>query len=105
EQPFQLSPEDERVLNRVEELAGEPAGMLVITTREFVELLPTLAEHPRITLGKSTSVRVLRDTCLPPMRAELRDNGEIVLQVAGGNKPALLPDSDWFWQNNTLQRL
>ncbi|HMJ92254.1 MAG TPA: SNF2-related protein [Candidatus Acidoferrum sp.] len=104
EQPFQLSAEDERLLNRVEELAGEPAGMLVITTREFVELLPALMNHPRITLGKGATVRVLAEPWMPALRAELQANGEIVLSAKSGNQPLTIDDR-WVIANNTLQPL
>jgi superfamily II DNA or RNA helicase len=110
ERPFQLSAEDERVLSRIEDLVGEPAGLLVITTREFSELLPALAEHPRVTLGKAKPVRVKCEAWAPPLRAELQPNGEIVLESKRGAgasaSPApfvLLPDSDWVWRDNTLQ--
>jgi superfamily II DNA or RNA helicase len=105
ERPFQLSAEDEKLLARIEDLAGEPAGMLVITTREFVELLSALAEHPRITLGKTTPVKVLREPWSLPLRAQLQASGEIALEAKAAVKAAQLPDSDWVWQNNTLQPL
>ncbi len=69
--PFQLSAEDERVLNHIEELAGEPAGMLVLTTHEFVELLPALMEHPRVTLGKTTPLQIAREPWVPSLRADV----------------------------------
>ena len=104
DQPFQLSAQDERVLNRVEELAGEPAGMLVITTREFAELLSALAEHPRVTLGKTTPMKIAREPWLPPMRATLEANGEIVLEACtAGRRPVIF--NDWVFQNNTLRPL
>ena len=103
EQPFQLSEADEKLLSRVEELAGEPAGMLVITTREFVELLPALAEHPRITLGKQTAVRVTREPWRPALRATLEANGEIILALAGSVHGAVLMEASWIFANQTLQ--
>jgi superfamily II DNA or RNA helicase len=107
QQPFQLSAEDERVLSRVEEMAGEPAGMLVITTREFVELLPALTEHPRITLGKTSPVRVVAEPWLPQMKAELEANGEVVLSARSltGSPTHPLTFEGWVFANNTLQPL
>ena len=105
-QPFQLSAEDERVLTCVEELAGEPAGMMVITTREFVEFLPALAGHPRVTLGKTTPLSVTREPWTPPLRAMLEANGEIILSASGSGvvqQPALF--DGWVFQKNTLQPL
>jgi superfamily II DNA or RNA helicase len=105
ERPFQLSAEDEKLLTRIEDLAGEPAGMLVIATREFCELLPALAGHPRITLGKTTPVKVLREPWSPPLRAQLQASGEILLEAKTATQAVQLPDSDWVWQNGTLQPL
>ena len=104
EQPFQLSAEDERALSRVEALAGEPAGMMVITTREFTGLLPALAGHPRLSLGKTTPIKVADDPWIPPLCATLEANGEIVLQAgAQVSGPKLI--EGWIFQQNTLQPL
>ena len=105
ERPYQLSAEDEKLLSRIEQFAGEPAGMLVLTTKEFAELLPALAEHPRVTLGKATSLRITREPWSPPLRARLESNGEIVLEKAGvdGSPFVPLPDTEWVWRNPTLQ--
>jgi superfamily II DNA or RNA helicase len=105
ERPYQLSAEDEKLLSRIEQFAGEPAGMLVLTTKEFAELLPALAEHPRVTLGKTTPLRVTREPWSPPLRARLESNGEIILEKAGvGGSPFVsLPDTEWVWRNPTLQ--
>ncbi len=103
EQPYLLSEGDEKLLNRVEELAGEPAGMLAITTREFVELLPVLVDHPRITLGKATAVRVVREAWVPPLRAALEPNGEITLAMKTAVRGPVLIEGKWVFANNTLQ--
>ena len=121
EQPFQLGAEDERVLSRIEEVAGEPAGMLVLTTREFVELLPVLAGHPRVTLGKTTPVRITCEPWLPALRATLEANGEIVLArcdgsaerrvheskdehgLGGLHSEPLTIEGEWVFRDHTLQ--
>ena len=105
DQPFQLNAEDERVLGRVEELAGEPAGMLVLTTREFIELLPGLTGHPRVTLGKSTPVRIAREPWAPPLRARLEKNGEIILSTVPPQNPPAIVEGEWVFANQTLQPL
>jgi superfamily II DNA or RNA helicase len=110
ERPFQLSSGDERLLSRIEEIAGEPAGMLVLTTKEFAELLPLLAEHPRATLGKATPMRITRESWSLPLRARLEANGEIVLEKGdkGGVAQSpftLLPDTGWVFHQHTLQPL
>ena len=102
-QPFQLAKEDERLLSRVEELAGEPAGMLSISTAEFVALLPAIVDHPRISLGKTTTVRASREPWLPPLQARLEANGEIVLSLAVPVQGAVLIGATWAFANNVLQ--
>ena len=101
--PFKLSEEDERLLARVEELAGEPAGMLVITTREFVELLPAMAGHPRVTLGKSTALRIDREPWIPPLRANLEENGDITVSLREPVRGAALIEGKWIFATSVLQ--
>jgi superfamily II DNA or RNA helicase len=105
QQPFRLSAEDERALARVEEIAGEPPGMLVITTREFLELLPALADHPRVTLGKSAAVRIMREPWTLPLRATLEADGEITLSPLPTRSPAtpVFLDDTWIFHAHTLQ--
>src|SRR5215203_6170701 len=105
EQPFRLSDADEKLLSRIEDIAGEPAGMLVIATREFTELLPVLTEHPRITLGKAAALSVKSEPWLPPLRATLESNGEITLATNGSLRGPVLIDVSWIFANNTLQPL
>ena len=110
ERPYRLTEEDERLLARVEELAGEPAGMLVISTRELAALLPHLAAHPRVTLGKSKAVTVSNEPWAPPLRAELQPNGEILLERGAdadtSSAPMVqLPECDWIWRDHTLRPL
>jgi hypothetical protein len=105
DQPFKLSEADERLLTAIEELAGEPAGMLVITTREFAELLPRLVEHPRVTLGKSTPFRVIAQPWIPSLRATLESNGEIEIALSESGSRPLLIEASWIFANQSLQPL
>ncbi len=102
QQPFQLDAGDERALSRVEEVAGEPPGMLAISTREFIELLPALAEHPRVTLGKAGAVRITQEPWMPALRATLEASGEITLTAKAAAHPPMIEES-WVFQNHTLQ--
>jgi superfamily II DNA or RNA helicase len=94
-----FSEQDNAVLDRFEEVApGETPALLQLAAKDFVSLLPALAGHPRITLGKSTPVSVNRNALALPLRATLQANGEIVValgQVA--RRPVLLADG-WVWQ-------
>ncbi|HWN96876.1 MAG TPA: SNF2-related protein [Methylomirabilota bacterium] len=105
EQPFQLSESDEKLLSRIEEFAGEPAGMVVITTHEFIEMLPALADHPRITLGKATPLRVTREPWWPALRATLEANGEITLATREPMRGPVLIETSWVFTDHTLQPL
>ncbi|MCW5560092.1 MAG: hypothetical protein KIT22_19925, partial [Verrucomicrobiae bacterium] len=50
--PFHLAEDDLRLLDAAEALAGgDTPGMLQLSVRDFLGLLPTLAGHPRLTLG------------------------------------------------------
>jgi superfamily II DNA or RNA helicase len=96
---------DLALLERIEALAsgGTPA-ILQIETGAFTSLLPALAGHPNITLGKSGAVEVSRTPFVPALRAILRDNGEI--EVALKDKaPAFTRAGDWVWRDHTLQPL
>ncbi|HEY2953480.1 MAG TPA: SNF2-related protein, partial [Verrucomicrobiae bacterium] len=58
-QPFCFPAQDGAVLDQVEYLAGgETPAMLMIENRDFAALLPALVEHPRLTLGRSTPLKV-----------------------------------------------
>ncbi len=105
DQPFKLDSEDERVLSRIEELAGEPPGMFVLTTHEFAELLPALTEHPRVTSGKTVPVRILREPWAPALRAALERSGEIILTAMPPKDPPMVFDEEWVFANQTIQPL
>ena len=49
--------------------------------KDFAALLPTLADHENITLGKTSAVTVTRTPLKLPLRATLEANGEIVLAL------------------------
>ena len=103
--PYSLSAEDERVLNRVEELAGEPAGMLVLATREFAELVAALVEHPRVTLGKSLPFRISREPWAPRLCATLEKNGEIILAPTKSQSVPQIIENAWVFAGQMLQPL
>jgi len=65
-QPFSLSPEDARVLDKVEELArNETPGGLLLNPGELTQLLGVLAGHPRVALGR------WRPRSKPPVKSGL----------------------------------
>jgi superfamily II DNA or RNA helicase len=96
--PFAFSAQDSAVLDRLEALAqGETPALLQLTLKDFAELLPDLIDHPRLTLGKSTAVRVDREPVALPLQATLEPNGEIVVSCAAGASWPLAVGRDWAW--------
>ena len=102
---FAFSAPDNAVLDELEKFTGgETPAILQLETKDFATLLPTLAGHPNLTLGKTIAVTV-SPTPLPlPLRATLEPNGEIVLTLKHQSAP-LTRVGDWVWQNHTLQPL
>ena len=103
--PFAFSAPDNAVLDALERLtAGETPAILQLETQEFAALLPLLIEHPHLTLGKATAVKVTTTPLTLPLRATLETNGEIVVTLR--DKPTSLAlIGDWVWRNNSLQPL
>jgi superfamily II DNA or RNA helicase len=94
---YAFSPRDERLLERLEEFTGgEPPGMIQLPAKDFASLLPLLVEHPNVTLGKNTPVKVASDPLPLPWEATLEQNGEIVLRLRGG-APKLALLEGWTW--------
>jgi len=102
---FAFPPQDSAVIDHLEALTnGESPALLQMETKDFAALLPVLAEHPHITLGKASEVTVTKTPLKIPLRATLEANGEIVLSVRE-KATALVLVEDWVWQNHTFQPL
>ncbi len=88
---FAFSAQDNAIIEHIETLAdGETPALLQLDAKDFAALLPLLAEHENITLGKASAVKVTRTPFQLPLRAILETNGEIVLtlkQAAGLANP------------------
>ena len=86
---FAFNKLDTVVLERLERLAnGQTPAVLQLTSTEFASLLPALVEHPNISLGKKTEVKVLRQPLVLPIRAVLESDGQIVLSLKQTPSPA-----------------
>jgi superfamily II DNA or RNA helicase len=82
DQPFAFSAGDLPVLERLEQITGgEPAAMIQTSADQFTELLPALIDHPRVTLGKTQSIRVLAESPKWPLHASRDAAGEIFLKL------------------------
>jgi superfamily II DNA or RNA helicase len=103
--PFVFSQQDNAVIDELEALTnGETPALLQMEIKEFAALLPALAEHPNITLGKASGVRVTKAPLKLPLRATLEANGEIVLALKD-KITAFAMVGDWVWQRLTFQPL
>ena len=103
---FHFSKQDSALLDRLEVMAGgETPGIMMISTQEFVSLLPLLVGHPRITLGKSQEVTVTKNPWKVALRAELEPSGEIVLSLKEKVVRPVLLEGEWVMQNRTFQPL
>jgi SNF2 family DNA or RNA helicase len=102
---FNFSEQDNAIIERLETLAdGETPALLQLDAKDFNALLPLLADHENVTLGKANQVTVSRTPFHLPLRATLEANGEIVLALK--EKPAALTMvGDWVWHKGTLQTL
>lgn len=102
---YAFSPQDTLIMERLEILAeGDTPGMLQLSVKQFASLLPLLAEHPNVSLGKTQPMEITRTPLALPLRATLQPDGEIVLSLRNATTaPQML--EDWAWQNNTFQPL
>ena len=102
---FAFSPQDNAIIEQLETLTnGETPALLQMETKDFAALLPALAEHPNITLGKANEVTVTKTPLKLPLRATLEANGEIVLALKE-KATAFVMVGDWAWQKQTFQPL
>jgi superfamily II DNA or RNA helicase len=102
---FAFEPADIAILDQIEALAdGKTPAVMQLEVKDFASLLPTLAGHPNITLGKASAVTVTKTTFKLPLRATLEADGEILLVIKDKTAP-LVRFQDWVWQNQTLQPL
>lgn len=102
---FAFSPQDNAILEHLETLTnGETPALLQMETSQFAALLPLLAEHPNITVGKNNEVTVTKTPLKLPLRATLEATGEIVLALKEKTAP-FLRLGNWVWQEQAFQPL
>jgi superfamily II DNA or RNA helicase len=100
---YAFSQEDNAALDVLENFTGgETPAVLQLETKDFTALLPALAGHPRITLGKSSEVAVSKTPFVLPMRATLEANGEIVIALKDKTATVAMI-GDWIWHDSKLQ--
>jgi hypothetical protein len=105
--PFTLDERDAALLDALEEInhGGKPA-MVLLESRLLAEILPKLAGHPRVTLGKTQPIEIVLEPPELPLRAHLEKSGEILLSLAG-QKPAcvIAGPAPWMFSGHNLQPL
>ncbi|HET7625154.1 MAG TPA: SNF2-related protein [Verrucomicrobiae bacterium] len=102
---FAFSNQDNAILDQLENFAdGETPAILQLETKDFAALLPKLAGHPNISIGKSAEVEISKTPLALPIRATLEFNGEIVVALKE-KSDALVLIGDWVWRDNTLRPL
>jgi len=102
---FAFCAQDGAVLDAFEKITdGETPGVFQIETKDFAAVLPALAGHPHLTLGKAAQVTVTTTPLALPLRAVLEANGEITVSLPAPSVP-LVRVGDWVWRNNSLQPL
>ncbi|MEO8428164.1 MAG: SNF2-related protein [Verrucomicrobiota bacterium] len=99
-QAFALSAADAVLLDRV-----EPPALLALDAKEFVALLPALAEHPRVTLGKSSPVTITKTPWPLALTANLKPSGEIELALKDKAALPALIEGEWVFAKQKLQPL
>ncbi|HLP77314.1 MAG TPA: SNF2-related protein [Candidatus Paceibacterota bacterium] len=103
--PFAFEAQDSAIIDALETLTnGETPAIMQIETKDFVTLLPLLAGHPNVTVGKSAGITISKQSFALPLRASLESSGEIVLSLKTKGAP-LAMIGHWVWQNQTLQPL
>jgi superfamily II DNA or RNA helicase len=97
--PFRLSPTDTELLDAAELVAGgDTPGMVQLPAADFVELLPKLAGHPRLSVSRTQPFAVSNTPAALPLKATLEANGEITIALRPGGKPPVVfngGDSAW----------
>ncbi len=105
-QSFALSPEDARLLDKAEELAGdETPGGLMLSLEELTQLLDALAGHPRVALGRNPPLTIGATAWRVPVEATLETSGEIRLNLpANLALPTLIAGKSlWAFRGDSLE--
>ena len=104
---FSLSAADTALLDAVEPLAGgDTPGLLMLSSEQWAGILPRLAGHPRLTLGKRQPVEVLAEPLRPSIRAVLEPDGAITVNLKDAPACGLIPGNPpWVFDGERFQPL
>ena len=104
--PFRLAEQDLVLLEQIESLAeGDTPGMLMLSASALTKLLPSLAGHPRVTLGKSQPLTITASPWRLAVLAALETSGEITLRLAAGQQPVAMiaGETSWVFREDSIQ--
>src|SRR5436190_2015802 len=101
---WQFSEADNHLLDALDQITGgDVPAVLMLETKDLPPLLAILVDHPRVSLGKSTPLKISDRALTNAARVKLLPSGEIELTLQGS--PALAIAEGWVFQNNTIQRV
>jgi superfamily II DNA or RNA helicase len=105
--PFSLEDRDAAMLDGLEEINhGGKAAMLLLEASALTEILPRLAGHPRVTLGKAQPVEIVNQPPALLVRAHLETSGEILLSLIGPKPDCVIAGpAPWMFSGQKLQPL
>ena len=86
--------------------AGKLPGMTVLDRERFLQLVGTMEQHPRVTIGRKTSVEILSDPILPALRTEVAQDGRWAIWTETKRLTGALligPASAWVWSAPKFQ--
>jgi superfamily II DNA or RNA helicase len=86
--------------------AGKLPGMTVLDRERFLQLVGTLERHPRVTIGRKTSVEISSDPILPALRTEIAEDGRWSIWTETKRLTGALligPASAWVWSAPKFQ--
>ncbi len=100
--PFALAEQDAALLDTLEKLnQGDTPAMMALGARQFAEVLPQLAGHPRVTLGRTQPVELVLEPARPEFKLHLA-GGLAVLQArldcfyGGKSVQSMPPETLWL---------
>ncbi len=92
---------DYEVVDALAQITGAPPGsMSMLTPDQLGRLLPSLRNHPRVTLGRQAAVSIREVPIRPTLRLERAADGALLVVLAVPADSEILPASPhpWLWQ-------
>jgi len=87
-----------RIVETIRLLAeGELPGMAMLNREQFAKVLESLMEHPRVTLGKSTPIRISSEALRPPLLVNQQTDGSVKLRAKLPEGAAILSAIPHSW--------